>query len=72
MFVEGQYLGQKVVMTKTGKEKAIVDIYTAGGLIRVMGDVGLFVNLARGDFVTCQVETNSLVFASARPEVAKK
>lgn len=67
MVVEGVYLGYKVVMLKSGKEKAIFDVYGDCGLVRIMGDVSLFQSFARGDKVRLQVETNNLVFASSAP-----
>lgn len=67
--LEGEFLGSRHITTKSGRKKEIFDIYCISGLVRVMGDPGLFGNVARGDTVIVPVITNQLVFAEDKPQV---
>lgn len=71
MYVEGTYLGFKVVVTRKGAQKAIVDVYGGNGLVRVMCDVDAISGINTGDKIKWLVETNNLVFATASPTVVK-
>ncbi|MEM2002776.1 MAG: hypothetical protein QXT77_09045 [Candidatus Methanomethylicaceae archaeon] len=71
MYVEGTYLGYKIVVTRKGAQKAIADVYGGNGLVRVMCDVDAISGINTGDKIKWAVETNNLVFSSSPPAVVK-
>lgn len=63
MLLEGQFMGTRDFRTKKGVDKAIAEVYTPYGVVRVMGPPGLLAGKKFGDKVSLEVHTNQLVFA---------
>lgn len=68
MQLKGLYLGKKEMVTKKGNRMEIHDIYTEGGLVRVMSKVGEFANIKLQDQVQAEVSINSLTFLEGVPK----